>query len=92
MGAIFDVINILVILPAIQNPTCIFRYDHPLILAGQGTLALEIMEQVQNIDAVIIPVGGGGLIAGAALAFKTLKPEIQIIVSNIRTKSYLLIN
>ncbi|CAG0920039.1 unnamed protein product, partial [Notodromas monacha] len=54
-------------------------YDHPHILAGQGTIALEIMEQVKNIDAVVIPVGGGGLLAGCALAFKTLRPEIMII-------------
>ncbi|XP_067935618.1 L-threonine ammonia-lyase-like isoform X2 [Watersipora subatra] len=54
-------------------------YDHPDILAGQGTAGLEIVEQVDDIDAVVIPVGGGGLIAGAALAIKSLKPSIQII-------------
>lgn len=56
-------------------------YDHPDIMAGQGTLGLEIIEQVSNIDAVVIPVGGGGLIAGVALAVKTLHPNITIIVS-----------
>lgn len=58
-----------------------FRYDHPHIIAGQGTIGLEIIEQVDNIDAVVIPVGGGGLVAGVALAIKTLNPEIKIIVS-----------
>ncbi|KAI1706878.1 pyridoxal-phosphate dependent enzyme domain-containing protein [Ditylenchus destructor] len=53
--------------------------DNPDVIAGQGTIGLEILEQVDNVDAVIIPVGGGGLIAGIALALKTLKPEIQII-------------
>nr|XP_022319368.1 uncharacterized protein LOC111122100 isoform X2 [Crassostrea virginica] len=54
-------------------------YDHPHILAGQGTMGLEIIEQVPDVDAVVIPVGGGGLIAGAALALKNLKPSVQII-------------
>ena len=61
--------------------TCCYSYDHPHILAGQGTMGLEIIEQVPDVDAVVIPVGGGGLIAGAALALKNLKPSVQIIVS-----------
>nr|CAD7461623.1 unnamed protein product [Timema tahoe] len=59
--------------------TYINGYDHPHIMAGQGTLGLEIVEQVPNIDAVVVPVGGGGLIAGVALAVKTLFPHIKII-------------
>ncbi|XP_075218615.1 serine racemase isoform X2 [Lycorma delicatula] len=54
-------------------------YDHPHIIAGQGTLGLEVVEQVPNIDAVIVPVGGAGLIAGVALAVKTLYPKVKII-------------
>ncbi|XP_052225619.1 L-threonine ammonia-lyase-like isoform X2 [Dreissena polymorpha] len=54
-------------------------YDHPHILAGQGTMGLEIVEQVPDLDACIIPVGGGGLIAGAALAIKNLRPNCTII-------------
>lgn len=50
-------------------------------MAGQGTLGLEIVEQVPDIDAVVVPVGGGGLIAGVALAVKTLRPGVTIIVS-----------
>ena len=57
------------------------RFDHPNILAGQGTLGLEILEQVPDLDAAIIPVGGGGLIAGVAKAIKTMKPGVKIIVS-----------
>ena len=57
------------------------RYDHPDILAGAGACALECMDQVENIDAVVIPIGGGGLIAGCSVAFKTLNPDIEVIVS-----------
>merc|ERR1712156_821013 len=54
-------------------------FDHPNILAGQGTMGLEILEQVPDLDAVVIPVGGGGLIAGCAVALKTMNPNIEII-------------
>ncbi|MEY2564287.1 MAG: threonine dehydratase [Verrucomicrobiota bacterium] len=54
-------------------------YDDPAIIAGQGTMGLEIVEQVPNLDAVVIPVGGGGLLAGVALAVKSLRPEVKII-------------
>jgi len=54
-------------------------YDHPNILAGQGTMGLEILDQVPDVDAIVIPVGGGGLIAGVALAVKTMKPDVLII-------------
>jgi len=55
-------------------------YDHPNILSGQGTLGLEIVEEVPDLDAVVIPVGGGGLLAGVAVAVKGLRPDVQIIV------------
>jgi len=54
-------------------------YDHPNILAGQGTMGLEILDQVPDVDAIVVPVGGGGLIAGVAMAVKTLKPDVRII-------------
>lgn len=60
-----------------------FRYDHPQILAGQGTVGLEILEQVPDVDAIVVPVGGGGLIAGISLAVKTLKPGVKIYVSKL---------
>lgn len=56
------------------------RYDDPAVLAGQGTIGLEIIDQVSDIDAVVVPVGGGGLLAGIALAVKSLKPNVTIIV------------
>src|SRR3978361_1633421 len=54
-------------------------YDDPAIIAGQGTMGIEIVEQVPDLDAVIVPVGGGGLLAGVALAVKTLRPRAKII-------------
>ena len=54
-------------------------YDDPAIIAGQGTMGLEIVEQVPDLDAVVVPVGGGGLLAGVALAVKTLRPKARII-------------
>ncbi|XP_065065823.1 L-threonine ammonia-lyase-like [Rhopilema esculentum] len=56
-------------------------YDHPHILAGQGTMGLEIAEQVDNIDAIVIPVGGAGLLSGCSVALKTLCPNIMIIAA-----------
>jgi threonine dehydratase len=60
--------------------TYINGYDDPAVLAGQGTIGLEIIEQVPDADAVVVPVGGGGLLAGVALAVKALKPDITVIV------------
>ena len=54
-------------------------YDDPAIIAGQGTMGLEIVEQVPDLDAAIVPVGGAGLIAGVALAIKKLRPNIKIV-------------
>jgi len=53
-------------------------YDHPRIIAGQGTAVLEILEQTDDLDALAICVGGGGLIAGSAIAAKALRPGIRI--------------
>src|SRR5947208_2659084 len=54
-------------------------YDDPAIIAGQGTMGLEILDQVPDVDAVVVPVGGAGLLAGVALAVKTKKPSAKII-------------
>ncbi len=54
-------------------------YDDPAIIAGQGTAGLEVVEQVPDLDAVVVPVGGGGLLAGVALAVKTLRPKAKVI-------------
>ena len=54
-------------------------YEHPLVMAGQGTAALELLEDVPDLDVLLVPVGGGGLIAGAATAAKALRPGIQVV-------------
>ena len=54
-------------------------YDDPLVMAGQGTTALELLEDVPGLDLLVVPVGGGGLIAGCATAAKTLHPEIRVV-------------
>jgi threonine dehydratase len=54
-------------------------YDDPAIIAGQGTMGIEIIEQVPDVDVVIIPVGGAGLLAGVSLAVKTLRPQTKIV-------------
>ena len=59
--------------------TFISPFDDPFIVAGQGTIGLELFEQNPDLEAVIVPVGGGGLIAGIALALKTLKPKIRVV-------------
>jgi threonine dehydratase len=59
--------------------TYIHPFDDPQVIAGQGTLAFEILEQVPDADAVLVPVGGGGLLAGVATVFRALKPDLEII-------------
>jgi threonine dehydratase len=54
-------------------------YDDPLIMAGQGTIALEMLEDVPDLDCIVIPIGGGGLIAGNAIAARAKKPGIEIV-------------
>ncbi|MDR0889567.1 MAG: threonine ammonia-lyase [Oscillospiraceae bacterium] len=56
----------------------IHPFDDEFVIAGQGTIALELMDQVEEMDAVIVPVGGGGLISGMAFAIKQLKPSIKV--------------
>ena len=54
-------------------------YDDPLVMAGQGTTALELIEAVPDLDVLVVPVGGGGLIAGCATAAKALRPGIRVV-------------
>lgn len=61
-----------------ENLVFVHPYDDPYIVAGQGTAGLEILEQAGDLDCLIIPIGGGGLIGGIATAVKALKPEIEI--------------
>ncbi|TMJ49282.1 MAG: threonine ammonia-lyase [Alphaproteobacteria bacterium] len=62
-----------------QHLTFIHPYDDPLIIAGQGTIALEMLAAVPDLDVLLVPIGGGGLISGMAVAAKTLKPSLEII-------------
>ncbi|HSU86901.1 MAG TPA: threonine ammonia-lyase [Chthoniobacterales bacterium] len=62
-----------------QGLAYIDGYDDPAIIAGQGTAGLEVVAQVPNLDAIIVPVGGGGLLAGVSLAVKTLRPEAKVV-------------
>jgi len=59
----------------------IHPYDDDRIIAGQGTVGLEVLDQLQEIDAVVVPVGGGGLLAGVATAIKSLRPGIEVIAA-----------
>jgi threonine dehydratase len=59
--------------------TFIHPYDDPLIIAGQGTIALEMLAAVPGLDVLLVPIGGGGLISGIAVAAKTIKPDIEVI-------------
>lgn len=59
--------------------TFVHPYQDPFVIAGQGTIGLEIMEKVADLDTVIVPIGGGGLISGIALAVKTINPKVRII-------------
>lgn len=54
-------------------------YDDVRVIAGQGTLALDVVAQVPNFDAIVVPVGGGGLLAGVVAVLRALKPEVQVI-------------
>lgn len=72
-----------------EGLTYINGYDDPAVIAGQGTIGLEILEQTPEVEAVIVPVGGGGLIAEIATAIKALRPEVQIIgVESNHTTSF----
>jgi len=62
-----------------QRLVFIHPYDDPLIIAGQGTIAIEMLALVPDLDVLVVPIGGGGLISGMAVAAKTLKPDIEII-------------
>lgn len=59
--------------------TFISPFDDPHIVAGQGVIGLEILEDVPDVETIVVPIGGGGLIAGIAMAVKSLRPEVRIV-------------
>ena len=62
-----------------REATFIHPFDDEDVIAGQGTIALELLEQVPEIEVVLVPVGGGGLISGVAVALKALKPAVRVV-------------
>ena len=58
--------------------TFVHPFDDPYVIAGQGTIGLEIMNEMSDVDAVIVPIGGGGLIAGVACAIKSVSPHVKV--------------
>ena len=66
-------------LAAERSLTLIHPFDDEAVIAGQGTLGLELLEQLPDVDTVVVPVGGGGLISGVAVAAKALRPEVAIV-------------
>ncbi|MES2125251.1 MAG: threonine/serine dehydratase [Gemmatimonadota bacterium] len=62
-----------------RGMTMIPPYDHPDVMAGQGTCGLEILEQWPEVTAIVVPVGGGGLLAGICAAVRALRPDVRVI-------------
>jgi threonine dehydratase len=69
-----------------QGLTLVHPYDDPQVIAGQGTVALEFLRQVPELDTLVVPVGGGGLISGMAIAARALRPDIRIY--GVQTRFY----
>lgn len=70
-----------------SGATFIHPFDDPNVIAGQGTIGLEILEDLQDVDMILAPVGGGGLLAGIALAVKAVNPKVQVIGVEAETSS-----
>lgn len=68
-----------------EHATFVHPFDDPMVIAGQGTIALELLEDLPEVEVVVVPIGGGGLISGMAVALKNLKPNIKII--GVQTKN-----
>lgn len=62
-----------------RQRTLVHPFDDPQVIAGQGTVGLEILEQLPDVGCVVVPVGGGGLISGIAVAIKALKPDVKVV-------------
>lgn len=62
-----------------DGKTLVHPFDDPLVIAGQGTVGLEILEDAPDVDTIVVPLGGGGLLSGIAIAVKALRPEVRVI-------------
>jgi len=69
-----------------EGRVLIHAFDDPFVIAGQGTIGLEIAEEQPNLDVVVVPVGGGGLASGIAVAMKTLRPKVKVI--GVQSEAY----
>lgn len=79
-GAVWDESNVAALAHAERTGAAYFHpFADPLIVAGQGTVGLEVMEQAPSVDTILVAIGGGGLISGLATAVKALKPSVRII-------------
>ena len=69
-----------------ENLTLLHPFDDPYVIAGQGTLGLEVIDQLPDVDTIVVPVGGGGLISGIAVAAKSVKPNVRVV--GVQTELY----
>lgn len=79
VGEVWDEANRAALALAAQGRTYVHPFADPAVMAGQGTIALEILEEVPDLDMLIVAIGGGGLISGMAVAAKAIKPDLEII-------------
>ena len=77
-GVYDDAYNKAVEMQEKSGATFIHPFNDENVIAGQGTIGLEILDQIPDVDAVIVPVGGGGLISGVAFAIKSLNPNVKV--------------
>jgi threonine dehydratase len=71
---------------AARRLTVVHPYDDPLVIAGQGTIALEMLAAAPQLETLVVPVGGGGMIAGMAVAARTLRPELELV--GVETRAF----
>src|ERR671919_3125971 len=74
-----DALRVAQKLAAERGLTMIHPFDDPAVIAGQGTVGLEMLQQLPDLGTVVVPVGGGGLISGVAVALKSLRPTLRVI-------------
>lgn len=66
-------------LATVEGRALVTPFDDPWVIAGQGTVGSELLDQVDDMDVVVVPVGGGGLIAGVAVALKSSRPAVRVV-------------
>ena len=66
-------------MPATSGAAYFHPFADPLVVAGQGTLGLEILDQIEDFDTIVVAIGGGGLVAGLSTAIKAVRPETRVV-------------